>query len=279
MDKIYSDFAEVYDCLQDIDYDTFIDYYIKLFKKYNRTPNLILDLGCGTGNITIPMSKLGYDMIGLDISEEMLFIASEKAREDGLSDKILFLNQDMTEFELYGTVDSIICALDGINYLTEDDDLEKLFSLADNYLNPDGIFIFDINTTYKLKNILGGNTYVYDNDGAFCVWASEFSEDEMICDFYLDFFIKENSENNINNTDNNSDNDSGNNSENCCKQERYIRKSEVQSERAYSDSFIKQCAEKSGLNFVAAYDDRTFNQPHDKSERVFYVFEKKQKVN
>ena len=140
---MYNDFAAVYDKLQDADYDAFVDYYERIFKKLGKEPKLVLDLACGTGNITLPMAKRGYDMIGLDLSCEMLNIARDKAMTE--NQNILFLNQDMCEMELYGTVDAIVCALDGVNYITETEDLRKLFRLVKNYLNPDGIMIFALN--------------------------------------------------------------------------------------------------------------------------------------
>ena len=105
---MYDEFANIYDRLQNIDYTSFVDYYEKIFESYSLKPELVLDLACGTGNVTIPLAERGYDMIGVDMSEEMLNIAADKAREKNLD--ILFLNQDMTDFELYGTVDAILCS-------------------------------------------------------------------------------------------------------------------------------------------------------------------------
>lgn len=244
---MYGDFAKIYDKLQDIDYISFVDYYEKLFEHYNLHPELVLDLACGTGNITVPMAKRGYDMIGVDISEEMLRIASEKARRDG--DDILFLNQNMTEFELYGTVDAIVCALDGLNYLTFDGELEKLLALVKNYLNPDGIFLFDINSEYKLKNVLGNNTFVYDEDDVYCVWENCYDDEDKICEFTLDFFLK---------TDNGL----------------YKRECEYQEERAYSVSEIVECIENSGLIFEDCFADRSFEKPNDTTERIFFAVRK-----
>lgn len=243
---MYSEFAEIYDRFQDIDYNSFVQYYTRIFDKLGLTPSLVLDLGCGTGNITVPMAKLGYDMIGVDISAEMLDIASRKARDNNCD--ILFLNQDMTEFELYGTVDAAVCALDGVNYITEDGGLERLFSLMHNYLNPGGIFIFDINTPHKLRDILDGNTFVYDEDDAFLVWNSELAEDN-ICEFYLDFFIE-------------------------TSDGLYRRGCEIQEERIYTDAEIRSCAESTGLSVLAAYDDRSETEASPESERIFYILKK-----
>ena len=244
---MYNKFADIYDRLQDIDYGSFINYYEEIFRINGIDPKLMLDLGCGTGSITIPMAKRGYDMIGVDLSSEMLDIAAAKARDAELD--ILFLNQDMAEFELYGTVDAAVCALDGVNYLTENGDLDKLFALIHNYLNPGGVFIFDINTEYKLKNILGDNTFVYDEDDVYCVWSNSYDEDDKICGFDLDFFTQ---------TENG----------------QYERNSEYQEERAYSVAEIRESAEKNSLRVVGIYADRSFNAPTDTSERIFFVVQK-----
>lgn len=244
---MYENFANIYDRLQDIDYSSFVDYYEKIFSKYGLSPKLVLDLACGTGSVTIPMAKKGYDMIGVDLSEEMLHIASEKSRI--AKTDILFLNQDMTEFELYGTVDAAICSLDGVNYLTEDGDLDKLFYLVHNYLNPGGIFIFDINSEHKLKNILGDNTFVYDEEDVFCVWDNNYDEDEKICSFSLDFFIKG-------------------------KDGLYSRGEEYQEERAYSQKEICQIASKNSLEVIGIFNDRSFDSPTEQTERIFFVLKK-----
>lgn len=241
---MYQILASVYDKLQDIDYEAFVDYYEAVFKRFGINPKLVLDLGCGTGNITLPMAKRGYDMIGIDLSEEMLGIAGEKMRENNLD--ILFLNQDMTEFELYGTVDAAVCALDGVNYLTEDGEIDKLMALIKNYLNPGGMFIFDINSEYKLSHILGDNSFVYDEEAVYCVWSNSYDEEDKICSFNLDIFKKK---------------DNG----------LYERFEEYQEERAYSVTEIKNAAEAAGLEVAGVFDDRSFDEVSDASERIFIV--------
>lgn len=245
---MYNDFAEVYDKLQDVDYNAFVDYYERIFEKFGKKPKLILDLACGTGNITIPMAKRGYDMIGLDLSCEMLNIARDKAAAERFD--ILFLNQDMTEMELYGTVDAIVCALDGLNYITDPEDLKQVFRLVKNYLNPDGIMIFDINSEYKLREILGGNTFVNEEQGIYYVWQSEFDEKFGICDFELNFFCEQP--------------DGG-----------YIRFDEFQSEKAYNIEEIKDIADDAGLTVAGIYKPFGFSAPDDKEERIFFVISPK----
>ncbi|MBE7024291.1 MAG: class I SAM-dependent methyltransferase [Ruminococcaceae bacterium] len=245
---MYNDFAEVYDRLQDADYGRFVDFYEKIFQKQGLAPELVLDLACGTGNITLPMAKRGYDMIGLDMSVEMLNIARNKAYEE--NEDILFLCQDMCEMELFGTVDAIVCALDGVNYITDYDDLKKLFRLVQNYLNPGGVFVFDINSVHKLKNILGNNTFVNEEQGIFYVWQSEFSEETQVCDFGLTFFEE-------------------------AEDGSYERFDEFQQERAYTIAEIKDAAEFAGLEVTGFYKAFEFVTADDNDERIFFVVSKK----
>ncbi len=245
---MYQHFAKIYDALQDVDYDSFTEYYLSCFKKFLKDkPTLVLDMACGTGNVTIPMSKCGFDMIGLDLSVDMLNIAREKAAEENLD--ILFLNQDMTEFELYGTVDAIVCALDGVNYITEPKNFEKMLALVKNYLNPGGIFIFDINTVYKFKNTLDGKTFVYDEGDGFCAWSSDYLEDDNICVFNLNMFIP---------------NDKG----------AYDRFDEYQEEYGYTRETIEEMIENADLKCVGIYDGLTFDAPREDSERLSFIVQK-----
>ena len=241
---MYNDFAQVYDKLQDADYNRFVDFYEEIFKSLGLKPELVLDLACGTGNITLPMSERGYDMIGLDMSVEMLNIARDKAYE--ANREILFLCQDMCEMELFGTVDAIVCALDGVNYITDYDDLKELFRLARNYLNPGGVFIFDINSVHKLKNVLGDNTFVNDEQGIFYVWQSEFCEETNICDFELNFFCE---------------GEDGN----------YTRFDEFQQVRAYTIAEITEAAKLAGLDVTGIYKPFEFATATDCDERIFFV--------
>ena len=243
---MYGDFAGIYEKLQDIDYEAFVDYIEEIFKREGIKPELVLDLACGNGTLTAIMAKRGYDMIGIDMSCEMLNIAREKAISDNLD--ILFLNQDMTDFELYGTVDAIVCTLDGVNYLTEDGQLEQTLKLVKNYLNPGGVMIFDINSEYKLSKVLGNNTYVSEEKGIFYVWQNEYDEEEKICYFRLDIFEEQGSV--------------------------YKRYTEEQAERAYSQDEIIGLAEKTGLIVSGFYDELKFSPPGETTQRCFVVLKK-----
>ena len=162
---IYGLLAPIYDKLNgDIDYSAWGDFIEKIFEKHSTVgrPDLVLDLGCGTGSMTFELAKRGYDMTGVDLCAEMLDVARERAEKMGFSEKILWLLQDMREFELYGTVDAAVSCLDSINHLTCIKDLDICLNLVHNYLVPDGLFIFDVNGKYKFENVYGSSSYVYE---------------------------------------------------------------------------------------------------------------------
>ncbi len=244
---MYGNFALGYHTImKNTDRKGLTDYYLDIFKKFDINPDLVLDLGCGAGDITCRLAKKGYDMIGIDISTDMLNIA----REENSRGNILYLNQDMREFELFGTVDVIYSAFDCLNYITDKRDLKKVFALCMNYLNPGGLFIFDINTEYKFTNILDNNTFVYDNEEAYLVWQSAYSKKDKICTFFLDMFYK-----------------NGNH---------YERFYEEQEQRAYSIDELKKIAEQSGFKVLAVYDNLSFKKYSKTSEKVFFVLRKEQ---
>lgn len=234
---MYNDFANIYDLvMRDTPYDDWVRFYEAVFKKFNIEPHLVLDMGCGTGNITERMHKKGYDMIGLDSSAVMLSHAKEKNSE------ILYLLMDMTDFELYGTVDAVISALDCMNYVTEN--IDKVFRLVYNYLNPGGLFIFDINSAYKLRNVFGNDTIVCDEEDIFYTWENEIEGDE--CHFYISFFVKD-------------------------KDGKYERCDEYQTQRIYAENDLIASAQKAGLKVLGVYDNLSFESPKEDSERLFFV--------
>lgn len=241
----YGDFAYVYDSLtDDVEYQKRADYVEKLIEKHlGRKDNLICDLGCGTGTICTLLQKRGHDCIGIDSSDSMLNVAAEK----NIDNNVLYLNQDICEFELYGTVDVFLSMLDTVNYITEPCDIEKMFCLVNNYLNPDGIFIFDANTLYKFENILGDNTMISEEKGIFFTWDN-FYEDELL-DFELNFFV---------------DNGDGT----------YRRFKENHTQRYYSPEFFIEKAKSAGLSLVGHYGDLKTNKPSQNEEREFFVFKK-----
>ena len=242
----YTSFASVYDTFMDnIPYEEWAEYLIDLLKEYGISDGLVLDLGCGTGNMTEFLAKAGYDMIGVDNAEEMLEIAMEKRAKSGHD--ILYLLQDMREFELYGTVKAIVSICDSINYITEDEDSLEVFRLANNYLDPKGIFIFDFNTVHKYREILGNQTIAEDREDCSFIWDNYYYEDEQINEYELSLFIKE------------QDSDL------------YRKYQETHYQKAYDMETIKGLVEESGLEYVTAFDAFTRNMPTKESERVYVV--------
>jgi ubiquinone/menaquinone biosynthesis C-methylase UbiE len=242
----YTSFASVYDTFMDnIPYEEWAEYLVDLLKEYGISDGLVLDLGCGTGNMTELLAASGYDMIGVDNAEEMLEIAMEKREKSGHD--ILYLLQDMREFELYGTVKAIVSICDSINYITEEEDLLEVFRLANNYLDPKGIFIFDFNTVYKYREVLGNQTIAEDREDCSFIWDNYYYEDEQINEYELSLFIKENDSN------------------------LYRKYQEMHYQRAYDLETIKRLVEESGLEFITAFDAFTRNMPTNESERVYVV--------
>ena len=238
----YSDFAYIYDKLTfDVDYEGYADFIEQIFKNNNIKPELIADLACGTGNMQCILSDRGYDVIGIDNSVEMLEVAREKCNG------ALLLNQDITEFELYGTVDCVLCLLDSVNYITDKTKLKKMFSLVHNYLNPNGLFIFDINSEFKLKNILGNNTFVYETDDVFYTWENELINNKI--NFYLNFFV-------LNDDD------------------KYTRIEETHTERLYKQNEIEQLLSETGFEQLETYADFKFKIPVANSERIIFSAKK-----
>lgn len=251
--QAYTGFAQVYDTFMDnIPYDKWSRYIIELLNKYNVSDGLVLDLGCGTGNITERLAKAGYDMIGIDNSSEMLSIAMEKAEsEEGKP--ILYLLQDMREFELYGTVKAVVSICDSINYIMEEKDLIKVFKLVNNYLDSEGVFIFDLNTEYKYKNILGQNTIAENREESSFIWDNYYYEDEMVNEYDLTIYVRN-------------------------KENSFLRYDETHYQRAYSLDTIKRLMAEAGMEYIAAYDAFSFNEPQENSERIYVAArEKRQK--
>lgn len=242
----YENFSKVYDLFMwDIPYDKWIENIEKIWKQNNLNPKMVAELGCGTGNITTRLSKKGYDMIGIDLSEQMLIKASDKSFKE--KNNILYLNQDMREFELYGTVDSIICICDSINYILKENELLNIFKLVNNYLEPNGLFIFDVNTIYKFENILAENNFCETNENCAYIWENFYNNEKMINEFYMNFFIRDENSN------------------------LYERFEECHYERAYSINTLKNLIKKSGLELIGVYDEITMEFPTEESERIYFV--------
>ena len=245
--EAYTSFAQVYDLFMDnVPYEEWSQYIIGLLKEYGICEGTVLDLGCGTGKITRLLKKAGYDMIGVDNSPEMLEIAAETGYQEMPEDEILYLLQDMREFELYGTVSAVVSVCDSVNYITKEEELEEVFRLVNNYLDPKGIFIFDFNTKYKYQTVLGDRTIAEKRDECSFIWDNYYYEDEEINEYELTLFIQE-------------------------KGDLYRKFEEVHLQRAYTLEQMIRLVKKSGLEFVTAYDAFTREQPADTSERIYMI--------
>lgn len=238
----YTSFAQVYDLFMDnVPYEQWGEYLDNLFKEYGIQDGLLLDLGCGTGKLTRFMSEKGYDMIGVDYSYEMLDIAKSESDET-----ILYLLQDMREFELYGTVRGIYSACDCLNYILEEDELREVFALANNYLDPGGIFVFDINTPYKYRELLAENTFAETREEGSFIWENYFDEEEEINEYDLTLYIKD-------------------------ADGRFQRFEETHYQRCYDLATIQRLLTETGMEFVAAYDAYTKAPVSEESEKVLVI--------
>lgn len=242
--KGYGAIADIYDRLNaEIDYGAWADFIEKSFARYLALkPSLVLDLACGTGSMTVELSSRGYDMIGVDGSEEMLSVAYERSA----GKNILYLLQDMRRFELYGTVGAVTCCLDSLNYLVGEGDLDECFATVHNYLEPDGLFLFDMNTPYKFEKVYGDHSYILEDEGAYCGWQNEYDEKTHLCHFYLSVFRE--------------DEEGG-----------YFREDEEQCERCYSMGEIREALEGAGFELLSVSADYSFGEVGEDTERWYFA--------
>ena len=244
--EAYTSFAAVYDTFMDnIPYEEWKKYLKSLLYEYGVREGLVLELGCGTGNMTEILAQSGYDMIGVDNAEEMLEIAIEKRMKSGLD--ILYLQQDMREFELYGTVKAIVSVCDSVNYILEEEELEEVFRLVNNYLDPGGVFIFDFNTVYKYREILGDQTIAENREECSFIWDNYYYEEERINEYELSLFIREGDS------------------------ELYRKYQETHFQKAYDLETMKRLITQSGLEYITAYDAFTKEAPTRVSERIYVI--------
>ena len=243
--EAYSGFAKVYDLFMDnIPYEEWTDYVKELFAEEGVKDGILLDLGCGTGSVTELLAKSGFDMIGIDNSEEMLEIAMEKRAESGLD--ILYLLQDMREFELYGTVKGVVSICDSMNYILDDEDLLDVFKLVHNYLDNEGIFIFDMKTMHEYANVMADNTFAEDREESSFIWENYYDEEEEINQYDLSIFVKE-------------------------EDGRYRKYEETHLQRAYEQQVVEELIKESGLELLHVYDAFTKELPAEDSQRIYFV--------
>lgn len=241
----YSSFATVYDTLtKNVDYKKRAAYIGALLSDFGIKDGLLLDLACGTGSLSVELSKIGFEVIGTDASEDMLMQAREKAMEEG--ENIFFLCQKMQETDLYGTVRAVVCSLDSLNHLKNTEELKKTFRVLKNFVDDGGIMIFDVNTVYKHREILADNTFVYDEKGVYCIWQNTLCPDGKTVGINLDFFVK---------TPNGA----------------YNRFSESFKETAFTHEEICEAVESGGFCVVGKYAELSRDEPDGDTQRVYYV--------
>ncbi|WP_051217044.1 class I SAM-dependent DNA methyltransferase [Butyrivibrio fibrisolvens] len=274
----YTDFALVYDTFMDeTPYSEWADFISDLIMEYGITKpksnntndvfsagsdeagddleqamlsqerDLVVELGCGTGSFAQEMAKRGYDIVGIDNSEQMLQIAIDKRDKSGYD--IMYLEQDMREFELYSTAGTFLSVCDSVNYLTEPEDVVKMLSLVNNYLYPGGIIIFDFNTVYKYRDVIGNTTIAEDRDDCAFIWDNWYDSDTCINEYDLTIFVHE-------------------------EDDRYRRFSETHFQRGYTLEEMIRIVEESGMDLVKTIDADTHNDPTDESERIYIIARK-----
>ena len=260
--EAYTSFASVYDTFMDnVPYGEWGGYIYTLLCRYGVKSGIVLDLGCGTGTMTEILAGYGYDMIGVDNSEDMLELAMEKRMASGYD--ILYLLQDMREFELYGTVRAVVSVCDSVNYITEPEELAGVFRLVNNYLDPGGIFLFDFNTEYKYREVMGDCTIAEDRGPCSFIWDNCYYEEERINEYDLTLFIREGTAPGQNEGAEEDDTE-----ENGALYRKYT---ETHFQRGYTLEEIRELLSSAGLIFQAAYDMDTREAAGEKSERVCVI--------
>ena len=248
--EAYTGFAEVYDLFMDeVPYREWSGRIVDTLKEYGIKDGLVLDLGCGTGSMTELLAQAGYDMIGVDASEEMLELADRKRRSSGHD--ILYLLQDMREFELYGTVRAVVSVCDSLNYLMEEEDLCRVFRLAHNYLDPEGVILFDMNTVYKYETVLGEVTIAENREEGSFIWENYYDPAEQVNEYDLTIYRKE-------------------------EDGRYSRFEETHFQRAYETERILELLSKAGFKTERVLDADTGEEPSEITERIFVAARKRE---
>ena len=251
---MYESFAQVYDLFMDeVPYEEWCARIRELLLADGISDGLVLDLGCWTGSVTCILAGYGYDMIGVDASPEMLEAAREKC---AAFPDVLLLEQDMRSFELYGTVRAVVCACDTLNYAGGEDELLEVFRLVNNYLDPDGLFIFDMNTAYKYRTELGNRTFAESREEGAYIWENFWDEETQVNEYDLTLFIREED----------------------CSRERFLRFEEVHTQMAFSKERVLSLLKEAGLVPGPVYDGYTAAPAHGESQRLLFTAREYQKA-
>ena len=239
----YRDFSRYYDNLTfNVDYDKRADYLQSVLSLYGHSAGLTLDLACGTGSLTLALKKRGVDIFGVDASRDMLNEAMQKAAD--AEQDILYLCQRMEELDLYGTIDTCFCTLDSLNHITDKEKLRAAIDRVALFMNPGGMFVFDVNTVYKHRHILADNTFVYDTDSVYCVWQNSLKENNIVS-IELDLFERDGGV--------------------------YRRRTERFKERAYEIDELREMLVDAGFEVLGVFDDMTAEPLRDDADRAVFV--------
>ena len=242
----YRDFAAFYDALtEDVDYAAWADYLLAAAARHGGGTGQVLDLACGSGSLALELAARGCDVIGVDGSADMLAIAREKAAAAGAD--ILFLCQDMQQLDLYGAVDTAFCLLDSLSHIRSTRELAEIFRRLGLFIAPEGLLLFDVNTPYKHREILGENTFVYEKEEFLCLWRNRFNRERCETAMWLDFFL--------------ADEDG----------ETYRRYTDEVHERAYAMATWKRLLQEAGFVPLAVYGERCFAPPAEDAQRWVFV--------
>lgn len=244
---IYGGFASVYDKFMDnIPYDEWHQYLVKLLHEHGICDGIVVDLACGTGEMTRRLADSGYDMIGIDFSEDMLDIAREKC-----SSEVLLLGQDMRELDLYGTAKAMVCVCDGMNYLCSVDDLKKVFERVKVFLEPGGVFIFDMKTAYFYREVLGDRTMTENREYASYIWENQYDTKEKINEYLLTIYELVDDDKDL-----------------------FVRTDEVHRQRAYNIEEVQNAARACGLSCIHVYEAFSKEAPKEDSQRLYFVVQR-----
>lgn len=245
--EIYGGFASVYDIFMDnIPYDEWFRYLKGLLERYGVFEGLVVELACGTGEMTRRLSGAGYSMIGVDLSGEMLAVAREKCGKE-----VLLLQQDMRKLDLYGTAKAMVCVCDGMNYICREEELQQVFAGVYTFLEEKGVFIFDMKTEYFYREILGSRTITDNRENASYIWENEYHEKEKLNEYLLTVYELVDDERDL-----------------------FVRTDELHYQKAYDVDVVCRCLQKQGFTGIRVYEAMTDGGPEETSERIYFVAEK-----
>ena len=238
----YHNLAASYDRLtNDVDYEATVQFYMEILRRESVTPRTVVDLACGTGSVTAILAKMGYSVLGVDMSEEMLTEAAMKVMD--IDPMPRFVCQKLQQLHLPRAVDMAVCALDSLDYITDPDDCKEAIRRVYKALNPGGIFIFDVNTPEKLQ-AMDGQVFLDEDDDVYCVWRGEFDGDTNICTYWMDLFQRQG--------------------------KMWQRSYEEHREYAYSEEQLWGYLKAAGFTHIEVYADRKFEAPQEGEQRIYF---------